>query len=80
MTNHSNKNNRLANAFAQQLLMPKNQVKSMIRQIAEDKKLDSNAMSETDARELISSCAIKFGVSYAAMNYRVKTLEIFTSI
>lgn len=66
-----------ANALAQQLLMPKIVVQQTIRYAIETQHLDQNYLSEDDYKLILSDSSKILGVSYNALHYRVKNLQLF---
>lgn len=78
MTTDSNKNTRLVDALTQQLLMPDELVRNIIKENIDEYGFDPNSMSKTEAESVIAKCANRLGVSYKTMSYRTKALEIFT--
>lgn len=67
---------KFANAYACQLLMPKDKVqKTLLRMISEDN-LNPDALSQDDVKDLISKTATKLGVSHNALDYRIKNLQL----
>ena len=68
---------KYANALAQQLLMPKLVVQQTILYVIETQHLDQNSLSEDDYKLILSEASEILGVSYNALDYRVKNLQLF---
>jgi len=78
MTTDLNKDAQLIDALTQQLLMPDELVRNIIKENIDEYGFDPNSMSKTEAESVIAKCANRLGVSYKTMSYRTKALEIFT--
>ncbi|RDG17661.1 hypothetical protein DQM11_09030 [Leuconostoc pseudomesenteroides] len=72
------KQERLANAYAAQLLMPVNLVVNTIKNIIDHLSLKATEISEKDFDKIVSESANRLQVSEPAFRYRVKNLQVFS--
>lgn len=72
------KQERLANAYAAQFLMPLSLVVDTIKKIIDDSSLKATEISEKDFETIVSESANRLQVSEPAFLYRVKNLQVFS--
>lgn len=68
---------KYANALASQLLMPSLVVKQTLISVIKNENLDSNHLSQDDIELITSKASKQLGVSYGALDYRIKNLQLF---
>lgn len=78
-TTDEQQNEKEANQFAAQLLMPAKMIYKLIKVVAQELFKQETTYSMTDIYKIIEKMAEKFQVSFLAMGIRIEELECFSS-